>query len=132
MSQRYLAHAFSVVLPEAEVQEEWTVCLMVEVPFYGGPEEGGWWGADTTCVAARVCFNKGEAERYAAQVRTLAEALTKEARERHGSHCLNEMDWLEARGLPADFLPEPDGEEQYFVLVCQGIPAPSYGGRRYE
>jgi hypothetical protein len=132
MSATYLQQAFEIVLPDAEQGEEWYVVLVCERPFYGGPEEGGWWGSDTTCAAARVCFNKGEAERYAAQVRSLADELTKEARERHGSHCENEMDWLEARGLSADFLPEPDGEEQYYVLVRQGIPEPCYGSRRYE
>lgn len=47
----YLAAAFDAVLAaEAKEPEEWYVVLMERVPFYGGPEEGGWWGSDSVVV----------------------------------------------------------------------------------
>jgi hypothetical protein len=32
------------------------------------------------------------------------------------------MEWLEARGLDADYLPEMNGAEEYFVLVTETVP----------
>ena len=128
----YCREAFNVILPDAEQAETWYVCLLQEVPFYGGPQEGGWWGSDIFCIAARECFNRKQAEQYAKQVQKVADELSTEARTRHGDHCLLTLDWLEERGLESDFLSEPDGEESYTVIVSKGIPEPSYGSRRYE
>jgi len=128
----YLKHTFDNLLPDAEKPETWYVCLMQEVPFYGGPEEGGWWGSDTFPVAVKQCFNKREAEQWAERVKATAATMSEEARQRHGQHCSETLDWLDARGLEPDFLPEPDGEESYYVIVSQGIPEPQYGSRRYE
>lgn len=88
----FTRHAFSVTLPDAEHEDTWYVCLLVDTPFYGGPEEGGWWGTDTHTVAARACFNKRAADRYARQVRALAETLSSKARDRHGDACLRSED----------------------------------------
>lgn len=43
------------------------------------------------------------------------------------------MEWLEARGLDADYLPEPDGELSYFVTIeDQPGSSESRGCRHYE
>ena len=44
-----------------------------------------------------------------------------------------EMEWCEARGLDADYLPEPDGEVTYHV-VTEDTPGEgvSRGCRHYE
>lgn len=128
----YLKQAFDITLPDAEEREPWYVCLMEDCPFYGGPEEGGWWSSDTFCVAAKQCHNKKQAERYAKQVKALAEDMTNDSRVQFGEHCLQTLAWLEERGLEPDFLPEPDGESQFYVTISKGIPEPEYGRRRYE
>jgi hypothetical protein len=32
------------------------------------------------------------------------------------------MEWLEERGLDADYLPEDDGPSNYRVIVCDELP----------
>jgi hypothetical protein len=132
MSASHVREAFGIVLPDAEESETWYVVLMEEVPYYGGPEEGGWWGRDTVPVAWKECLSKKEATRYEKQVEKLAEELSIVARDRYGNHCLESLEWLEARGLEADFLPEPDGPSTYYVQVSKGIPQPEHGCRHYE
>ena len=62
----------------------------------------------------------------------LAKELTEQDRRTHDQACLDSMEWLESRGLEASFLPEPDGESEYVVLVLQQIPEPSFGPSHYE
>lgn len=52
---KYIEAAFDAICTEAQRTDQWYVCLMVSVPFYGGPEEGGWWGEDSHCVKFQ-CF----------------------------------------------------------------------------
>jgi hypothetical protein len=43
------------------------------------------------------------------------------------------MDWLDARGLESEYLPEVDGEEEYFVVVEENLGSrKSQGCRHYE
>jgi hypothetical protein len=128
----YIRQAFEAVCKEAKQAEGWYVVLMEDRPYYGGPEEGGWWGTDTTIVAYQLFPTEEQARAAGDKVQKLAAELEAEAVRAHGQQCLRELDWLEARGLEADFLPEPDGPARYTVLVTQGLPEPSYGPRRYE
>src|SRR5262245_27731876 len=124
--------AFRLTLPDAEKAERWYVVLMAQVPYYGGPEGGGWWDSDTHAEAFQECVSRGQAERIAGQVRQRAATLARAAQRGFEEQCARELDWLEARGLPPEFLPEVDGPTEYSVIVSQGIPAPTYGSRRYE
>ena len=38
--------AFFNICREAKPAKSSYVSLYVNVPYYGGPEEGGWWGSD--------------------------------------------------------------------------------------
>ena len=40
----------------------------------------------------------------------------------YGDHCGRQMEWLEARGLEADYFPEDDGPEEYSVSVYSELP----------
>ena len=91
-----------------------------------------WWGHDHTIVAYQRFGTEEQARAAGAQVQKLAAELEAEAVKEHGEQCLREMDWLEARGLEADWLPEPDGPTRYTVLVSQGLPEPIYGPRHYS
>lgn len=112
-----LQEAFEQVCAEAKPREVWFVSLYVEEPFYGGPEEGGWWGNDTVLVASQEVNDEKEAEHLRDQVTAMAKGLTADARKVYGERCIRETDWLEARGLDDSFLPETEGPEEYRVVV---------------
>lgn len=129
----FIQAAFDVVMPDAVLADEWFVSLVESIPYYGGPEEGGWWGRDTSLVAYRKYPSEELATAAAAAVEKLAAELRAEAQKTYGDHCRLELDWLEARGLDADFLPEPDGPSEFLVRVTHGQPVQeSCGSRRYE
>lgn len=125
--------AFFSVCAEAKPAKRSYVSLYMRQPFYGGPEEGGWWGSDTELVAFQECSSDVEAEAVSAQVRALASRLSREARGDFNQQCARECAWLEARGLDADFFPEVDGEVSYFVAT-ESRPGTrvSQGMRGYE
>ena len=57
--------------------------------WYGGAEEGGWWGSTVTAVAHVSYKTEAEAEAALAAVKQLAIAKTKEAKKIHGDVCLH-------------------------------------------
>lgn len=128
----YLRQAFETIINDAKQPEVWYVTLVEHQPFYGGPEEGGWWGEDREVVGYKEFPSEELAEAAAEAVRAFAKELEAQSRRAFGEHCLREMEWLEARGLDADFLPEPDGETKYSVVVSQDIPESSRGCRQYS
>ena len=128
----YIREAFDKVCEDAREPEGAYVCLMERTPFYGGPEEGGWWGCDTDVVEYKWFSTTEEAESVRAKVDELAEEFKAESVRSHGEHCLREMEWLEARGLDADYLPEPDGPSDYYVTVADKVPTGRSGCRHYE
>jgi hypothetical protein len=126
--------AFFNICREAKPAKSSYVSLYVNVPYYGGPEEGGWWGSDNVLVAYHQCGNDIEAEHILAKVEELAQQMSDDAKRSFGRACLAQCEWLEARGLDSDSLPEVDGEESYFVVVepvpglyhaASGIPVSS-------
>ena len=95
------------------------VSLYVKVPFYGGPQEGGWWGADTHLIAYQECLTEEKAELLKQEITKLADELSENSKKEFGERCLKECEWLEKRGLDDSFLPEVDGELTYMVIVEQ-------------
>lgn len=129
----YIQQAFDIVCNEAvHVDQSWYVALIEHVPFYGGPEEGGWWGEDTYVVAFQKFIDQEAANNASKKIQELADALTKSAHDEEGKLCLAQMKWLEERFLEADFLPENDGPSQYSVVVSESLPEERRGCRHYE
>lgn len=128
----FIQAAFEAVLTEAVQAEDWYVILTEVVPYYGGPEEGGWWGSDSIVVAYQSFASYELAIAAKERVESLAQELTEESRMAYGRYCELTMEWLEQRGLDADFLPEPDGESRFYVSVSQEVPANSFGCRQYS
>jgi len=128
----YLQAAFDAVCNEAVTPESWYVSLVERVPYYGGPEEGGWWDCDTQVVAFQVFSTETEAIAAAEAVEKLAKEMSEEAKRAYGEQCLRETEWCEARGLDADWLGEVDGETEYSVVVSEKPIQASYGCRHYE
>lgn len=107
--------AFFSVCEDAKPAVGTYVSLYVRVPYYGGPEEGGWWGEDHHLVAYKHCTSSERAAAVREAVESLALELSEQAQREFGDTCLREMAWLDARGLDAGWLPEPDGEAEYYV-----------------
>lgn len=129
----FICQAFYAVCKDAiEAGNGFYVCLMERNRVYLGPWEGGTWGDDTTVAAWQYFESEEMANAAKESVEKLAAELTEESRKEHGEWCLRTMDWLEARGLEADFLPEPDGPTEYYVWVGKEIPSPERASREYS
>jgi hypothetical protein len=99
---------------------------------YLGPWEGGTWGNDEIVVAYQW-FDTEEAANAAKEaVMALAQEMTQQALSEHGEYCQRTLEWLDARGLDADFLSEPDGPSQYHVYTTDAFPSNRYASRSYE
>jgi len=129
--EHFYGEAFHMTCKDAMLAKSNYVSLYEVVPFYGGPEEGGWWGRDTVLVAYKKCACAEEASAIRREVEKLAKELSEVSRRAYGDHCLLQMEWLEARGLDADYLPEPDGESFFFVAEEEVPGEQSDTGSRY-
>ena len=110
-----VSEAFFKVCAGAEAAKAAFVSLYRTDRWYGGPEEGGWWGSDDVLVAYHRVSNLVEAEAVQAKVRELAVQLSKEAKDGFNRQCAAECEWLEARGLDDSVLREVDGESSFWV-----------------
>jgi hypothetical protein len=128
----YLQEAFNQICKESVKPQGFYVSLMENVPFYGGPEEGGWWGHDTRIVAYQRFPSLEQAEIAKVQVEAYAVEINSQALKEYGNQCIRETEWLEARGLDDSFFPEPDGESHFYVVVSEGLPEETTGDRHYE
>lgn len=128
-----LQEAFNKVCSQAKQRESHYVSLYCRHSFYGGPEEGGWWGTDVILEATQEFPTKELAQSAKVEIEKLAAKLTADERRSHDRMCLNQMEWLDNRGLEADYLPENDGPDEYKVYIEQ-TPGEheSYGCRHYE
>jgi hypothetical protein len=131
-----IKQAFYQVCEDAEPAKASYVSLYVSLPYYGGPEEGGWWGSDTELVAYKQVSSDVEAQAVSEKVHTLSEQLSKDAKDAFNRHCANQCEWVEQHDPMADvddYFPEVDGEERYWVAV-EDRPGSlaSRGSRHYE
>lgn len=118
----YLQAAFDKICEENQKPDAWFVVLVSSQQRYGGPEEGGWWYSVNQLEAWKEYPSEELAEEAKEKVERLAEEMNNQAQAEYGKHCQESMDWLEDRGLEADYLPEPDGPENYSVMVCDRLP----------
>jgi hypothetical protein len=125
--------AFFTACKEAVPAASNFVSLYLNTPFYGGPEEGGWWGNDTSLIATQEYSTQQTADLAKLHIEKLAEQATDDAKRAYGEKCLAETEWLDARGLDDDFLPEVDGSAEYFVMIeTRAGSCESQGCRHYE
>lgn len=121
MSDNYIKAAFDKVVADAVEANASYVSLYVSLPFYGGPEEGGWYGSDTELVEYRRCTNDEEAQALREAVLKMSETLNEEARQRFNEEMARQLEWVEEHDPLCDdanvYFPEPDGEERYWVAV---------------
>jgi len=128
----YNEHAFHQICTDAKAPEAWYVCLLEQIQFYGGPEEGGWYGTDTEVIAYQEFPTKEAAETAREAVKALANELSRDSKRQYGEQCLRELDFAEARGVEAESIfPEPDTSD-FIVRVYDHIPTPSHSDRHYS
>lgn len=128
----YIHCAFDEVCKEANVAKAYYVSLMASVPYYGGPEEGGWWGNNQIVVKYQRFDTEEAAETAMNAVEELAKNLSEETKKEFGKQCLREMAICDKLNVDYDFLPEIDGEETYYVVMTEELPVNSYGCRQYS
>ena len=109
--------AFYKICTAADKSDRCYVSLYASTQEYGGPEEGGWYWTRRVLVATQQFADKMTAENAVARIQVYAKNLTKDSERSHNRAMSESCDWLEARGLDADFLPEPDGPETYEVRL---------------
>lgn len=130
----YITEAFSQVCNQAEESEERFVSLYCSVPYYGGPEEGGWWGRDVKLIATQPYPTEAQASAAKARVEELAQQLKADAQREHGDMCLSQLETCGWDGEEAQSrFGEVDGAEDYFVTI-ESTPGSqeSRGSRHYE
>lgn len=130
----YLKQAFQQAIEESNRKKagEYYVTLWEVQSYYGGPEEGGWWGHDYVPIEYSVFSTEEEAEAVKMKVQELAKQLSHQAKMAWGKQCQNELDFCDSRGLDYDSLPETNGPDEYSVTVSQEPPSASYGARGYS
>ena len=128
----YIYEAFKQVCTESKPVKTWYVCLCINQRCYGGPEEGGWWYDRGELIEYQAFNNEDTANEVAEKVREVAQELSESSKREHGEAMLRSLEWLDARGLDADYLPEPNGEEEYYVMVTDSIPQFSEETPHYE
>ena len=128
----YIREAFEETVKDAVQAEDSQIflCLYAEIPFYGGPEEGGWWGADVELISHKRYPTEDQAQAALKKVTSLAESLSQNAHRQYGEQCLRDMDWLDQRGLEADYLPEPDGPTKFYTVLEDVVGGMAYKGDR--
>lgn len=128
-----IEEAYRKIIADSKSAGRWYVNLYCSKPFYGGPEEGGWWGRDVVLVETKMVSSEEVAIQLKDEVEKEAVRLTIESKRQYGERCLRETEWLDRRGLDDDYLPQPDGPCSYYVLI-ETVPgeAEHRGNRQYE
>ena len=130
----YLKDAFKMVIEQANLKEAevFYVTLWEINSYYGGPEEGGWWGEDHLPIGYSTFLSMDEAQKAKHKIEELALELKRGEYVNYGQTCLKEIEFLDSRGLDYDYLPESDGPSSYSVTIDNDPPQMNYGSRNYE
>jgi len=110
------------------------VVLWEHRPFYGGPEEGGWWGADELPVSYCATSTEVEAVELRLRIMELAKDITKQAQEEYEATCSHQLQWCEDRNIYDcnSIFGEVDGPIRYYVTVTDELPNARFGERHYS
>jgi hypothetical protein len=128
-----LNEAFRTICRNIKVPHGYYVSLYCKHLYYGGPEEGGWWGHDMVLECYEEFATETEANEAFKQIQELAGKATVQSSREHDEMCLRQCEFLENRGLDYDYLPENDGPEEYKVYIENTVGEHEYRGpRHYE
>ena len=109
-------------------QTKWFVSLYVKAPFYGGPEEGGWWGTDRLLVAYYEVPSEEMANTIVEKIEGWVSDINDDAKRHHDEVNLQLSINAENKGYdsPEELYGEDDGPEQYFVVIENGVGQNEY------
>lgn len=128
-----LQEAFEEALKDAVPVKDWYCTLYCKWQWYGGAEEGGWWGTTVQSEAFQRFDSQKEAEAALEAVKALAIEKTQESKRMHGEMCLKQLEYCEIRGLDDanSVFGEVDGESCYFVRVEHKLGSQNYSSSPY-
>jgi hypothetical protein len=121
-----------------EVDELKDICCWVSLyaiePFYGGPEEGGWWGKDQRLVWWKAYSNKHEAEQTMRKIEAFIKMFNSIERTNWYIQCEKELDIADAIGMNVNRLfGETSGPMEYECFVEENLGSnENHGSRLYE
>ena len=129
----YIQAAFNEVCAGAKQAERAFVSLYESIPYYGGPEEGGWWGSDTVLRAYKSVPDADTAGHLLEKCKALAEKMGEDSRKRYGQKCADELDYCEARLIDDSnaVFGEVDGPSKFFVVVETRLGSFEHEGDRH-
>jgi hypothetical protein len=128
-----LRDAFEAVCTDAVKREGVFLSIYRRSPFYGGPEEGGWWGSDVILEEYQAFDFMADAQLALKAIGQAVQNANGRAKTSYSERCRKESEWLEARGLDDNALPEVTGPDAFFVRIetIRGSYS-STGARHYE
>ena len=116
MSDNIMIQAWNEIMADAQEAEECIVSMYSIEPYYGGPEEGGWWGTLYILREYVRCSNREAAESLRTKLQERCSQLNYEAKIADGEHCLRQIERADARGLDVDDYGY-DGPSSYNVII---------------
>jgi hypothetical protein len=126
--------AFMELVKEPIRCNRFYVVLWRKSQFYGGPQEGGWWGNDYIPEAYTRVDTREEAEALADRIEAMAKELSREAIMEHGRGCVAQLEWCEARGIEDSnsVFGEVGGPDEYYVEISENLPQAQFGDRQWS
>lgn len=108
--------AWNEIIEDSEVAQECYLSLYENAPYYGGPEEGGWWGHLHILQKYCKCSSYAQAEMLMEKLRDHCKQLTEEAKKADGNDCLRHMERADRRG--EDVSDDGyDGPSTYYMII---------------
>ena len=128
-----ISQAFAEVCKNAKSKRLVYLSLYRSDPFYGGPEEGGWWGSDTHLVAYEEFSSNKEALLALEKVEKFAETLEIRGKIAYGMNCQEQIEWCEARGIEDSntVFGEVDGPSRFFCRTEYELGRHEHRGTRH-
>ena len=108
--------AWNEIIEDSEVAQECYLSLYENVSYYGGPEEGGWWGYLQILQKYCKCSSREQAEMLSNKLREHCEQLNKESKKADGEDCLRHMERADRRGEDVDD-DGYDGPSTYYMII---------------
>lgn len=99
--------------------------------YYGGPEEGGWYGTDVILESSVQVKTETLAEELRDRLLGVAVEKTKTAKKQWSNLCQRELEAAEARLIDPLSLPEPNLPDEYVIHIEQKKGSFERRGSRY-
>jgi hypothetical protein len=116
MTDGIFLQAWNEIMEDAQEAEQCVVSMYSIEPYYGGPEEGGWWGNLLILKEFVRCTTRDAAEKLQEKIQERCSELNLDARKADGEHCLRQIERADARGEDIDDYGY-DGPSSYNVII---------------